>query len=59
MEPHKKRGAGLAADSPETPTLLIKCCQILRLVQRLFASVFRAIEQRIAALDVEIERRRT
>jgi hypothetical protein len=56
MEPHKKRGAGLAADSPRLQPLLIKCCQILRLVRRPFASVFWWLEQRIAALDLEIEK---
>lgn len=57
--PPKRRGAGLAADSPKLKPSLIICCQILRVIQWPFASAFWAIEQRIAALDVEIERRRS
>ena len=57
MEPHKKRGAGLATDSPKLRPL-IRRCQLFRAFQRPFGWVFWALEQRSAELDVEIERRR-
>lgn len=59
MDPRKRRGAGLAADSPKLKPSLITCCQILRSIQRPFAWIFWQIESAIARIDVEIERRRS
>jgi hypothetical protein len=57
--PPKENAPAKGRSSKLTPTsALVRACQILRLVQWPFASVFWAIERCIAALDVEIERRR-
>jgi hypothetical protein len=59
--PHKKRGAHLETRSSNpTPRFYIRrACQFLRAFQRPFGWLFWALEQRIAELDVEIERRRS
>jgi hypothetical protein len=55
MSPPKKRKGRPQARSSKPQ--LARACQLLRAFQRPFGWVFWALEQRIAELDVEIERR--
>ena len=58
--PPKKRGAHLEARSSPTPrSSLVLACQLLRIVQAPAAWLFWTLEQRIAKIDIEIERRRS
>jgi hypothetical protein len=57
--PREKESGPLKTCLADKPTSsLLFACQILRAIQSPFGWVFWLIEQRIAALDVEIERRR-
>ena len=58
--PPKENAPAKGRSSKLTAMSALGCaCQFLRAFQRPFGWVFWALEQRIAALDVEIERERS
>ena len=57
MSPHKKNAPAKGRSSKlRVISALARACQILRVVQRPSGWVFWALEQRIAEVDLEIER---